>query len=75
MFGTFGSKVPPAIDFRASIGGVSAKSEMCRRFPIAMPMTMLTTTKIGSNRKSSRRIEQGLHRIGLQERRACVAMT
>ena len=51
--GTDSSNVPAAIDLRASMGGVSSKSEIESALPMAMPMAMLTMTKMGSRRKSS----------------------
>ncbi len=51
--GTLASNVPPAIDLMASMGGVSSKSEIDSALPMAMPMAMLTMTKMGSRRKSS----------------------
>ena len=51
--GTVGSNVPPAIALMASIGGVSAKSEMDSHFPMPIPIAMLMTTKNGRRRKSS----------------------
>ena len=53
--GTLGSNVPAAIALRASIGGVSVKSEIDSVFPMAIPIAMLATTKIGRSRKSSSR--------------------
>ena len=57
-FGTVSSNVPPAIALIASIGGVSAKSEIASAFPTAMPTAMLTSTKNGSRRKSSSRVSR-----------------
>ena len=51
--GTDGWNVPAAIDLIASIGGVSAKSEMLRAFPMRMPTAMLNRTRNGRRRKSS----------------------
>ena len=56
--GTLGSKVPAAIDLRASMGGVRAKSEIDSTLPRAMPTIMLTSTNTGSSRKSSRRVSR-----------------
>ena len=52
-FGTDASKVPAAIALIESIGGVRAKSETDSAFPMAMPITMLNSTKKGRRRKSS----------------------
>ncbi len=52
-FGTVASNVPPAIALIESIGGVRAKSETDRAFPMAIPIAMLNTTKNGRSRKSS----------------------
>src|SRR5512136_1015322 len=37
------------MDLMASMGGVSSKFEMPYHFPMAMPITMLSTTKTGRN--------------------------
>ena len=52
-FGTLKTNVPAMIDLIASIGGVSAKSEMWSALPIAIPTAMLNKTKNGRRRKSS----------------------
>ena len=52
-FGTLASKVPAAIALIDSMGGVRAKSETESRFPMAMPIAMLNSTKKGRRRKSS----------------------
>ena len=45
--GTLSSNVPAAIDLRASIGGVSSKSEIESALPMAMPMAMLDEDEHG----------------------------
>lgn len=68
-FGTVASKVPAAMALVESIGGVRAKSETDSRFPMAMPITMLDSTKNGRSRKSSS-LARSLAVIGSRRPRA-----